>query len=185
MQMIQPLQAGAARSIPTPVPAPQQRLVESRIRARQQKILRTALLLLFSAALICVLVVYRSDSARLAISQRNLDGTVRALQSRIDELGWLPGTLTEEEAKGIQSYAGYADRSYAHRSGQPVIIAVSYHVSLLLRPNGRHVVIYDLGRLRTQWMTDSEFAAAVREQADQMRAYEQRLRNRPPELPGS
>ena len=183
MQMIHPLHAGAVRPLRAPIMASvDERVVEIKTRARQQRILRTTLLLLGSALLICVLVLLRTDTQRHNLAADSLEAPMRALQARINALGFLPATIDEDSIKGLNYLTSMADRFYAMHADK-AIIGSSDKVSMYLRPSGRFVVWYDHGKLFTQWMNMAEYDSALRTQHDQMRAMEDRMRSRPPELP--
>src|SRR5262245_41588679 len=113
MQMIQPLHAGAVRPLRAPIMASvDERVIEIKTRTRQRRILRTTFLLLGSALLICGLLLWRTDTQRLRITQDSLDAPVRTLQARIDTLGFLPATVDEASMEGLHYSTGTAERFY-------------------------------------------------------------------------
>lgn len=184
MQMIHPLHAGAARGLRAPVLVSiEDRAVESKVRARHQHIIRTALLLFGSAVVICILLMWRTDVQRRRAALAAFDAPVNALQARIEELGFLPATMEESKLHGLQYYSQAPDRYYAMHSGKPSIVGISDKVSLLIHPSGRFVVFYQRGRLHTEWMSSSQYEAAMKLQSEDIRAFEQSQRSRPPELP--
>src|SRR5437868_12577177 len=99
MQMIAPcaleLHAGAAVPRPPVASVPiEQRVTRSKLESRKHSILRTAVLLLGSAFVICTTMVWRADTDRLRAARAALDAPTAAMQARIDELGGaLPATL--------------------------------------------------------------------------------------------
>jgi hypothetical protein len=193
MQMITRTQAGWAGSAglqadavspspPSSLPI-DQRVTRSKARTRKHSILRTALLLLVTALVICFSLIWRAETARVRAIQASLDAPISAIQARFDELGFLPATLDAQSLRTFESYAGYSDRFYAINSGEPAIIATTGSVPLLLRPNGRYVVVFHHGKLHTEWLTTAQYRDAMQNQLDSMHAFEERLRSRPPELP--
>ena len=183
MQMIQPLQADAGR-LPKPVVSVDERIVESKVRARRRQVFRTIILLGLSAAMLCGFVIWRRDSLLVKSALENAEKEpVSALQAKIDALGLLPASIPETHRGSLQSYAGDADRFYAMNADEPVIVGVSSPVTLILRPNGRYVIIYDKGKVHAEWLSLRDYDKAVEAQMARMKLFEDKRQARPPVLP--
>lgn len=183
MQLSHPLQAGVSRPLDQPFVSVEERIVESKARARRRWIIRTALLLLTTSAMLFGLVTWRRDSMRITGSLQAIERPIAALQIKIDQLGRLPAILPEFEGSLIESYAGAADRFYAINSSKPSIVAVSGRIPVILGEDGRCVIIYDRGKVYSEWMKQGRFEAAMQSQWDLIQAFEQQRRSRPPALP--
>ncbi len=182
MQIIHSLPAGANR-LPKPDISVEERVVESKVRARRHQVIRTGLLLGLTAVMLFVFISWRTDRMREAAAVRSTDIPVQALQKTIDELGRLPATLTGAQRGPLQSYASDADRFYAMHADGPVIIGTTSAVSLILHHNGRCVIIYDKGKVHAEWMSHGEYNDAAQRQVDAMKAFEEQRQARPPQLP--
>jgi len=184
MQISHPLQAGVNRPMDQALASVEERVVESKVHARRQRIIRSALLLLTTSAMLCGFVTWRRDCFRIDLSLQSIErGPMIALQKKIDELGQIPAVVPGLEESLIESYAGTADRFYAMNSSKPTIVGVSSLIPVFMGQDGRCVIIYDQGKVYTEWMPRRKFEAAMQAQWDAIKAFEQQRRNHPPELP--
>lgn len=185
MQMIHPIQVDLPRPA-RPVVSIEQRAVQSKARARQRQLLRTLLALTVTAIGLFAVVTWQRDSINLEIREKLMQPPMLELQARLDELGFLPASppaVGPDEESPLASYAGYSERFYAVRTGGPAIIAVSHPLTLILRSNGRYVIVYQDGKLHTEWMTERELRTAMAEQLERIKQFEAELHSRPPDLP--
>src|SRR5688500_8428050 len=160
MQLTQPISAGASRPLGHAFTSVEERVVESKVRARRRRVIRTVLLLFTTSAILCGFVTWRRDSMTIDSWLQTVNGPMVALQKKIDQLGRLPAAQPEFEG-AIESYANAADRFYAMQSSKPVIVAISPSVPLILRENGRCVIMYDRGKVYSDFMPRRQFEAAV------------------------
>ena len=166
------------------------RLLEQQMRARRRWVFRSLAFLTLTSAVLVLLVIWQRDRLEadrvVALMGRSGDVTrpVGQIEASIRNLGLLPATLPRQDEEGVRfTYASYPERFFAIRTGGPAIIAASVEVNLILRPGGRAVVLYDHGKIRSEWMSSSEFAVAVSRQNERIAEFEQQLRAKPPELP--
>jgi hypothetical protein len=185
MQMIHPIPVELARPA-RPTVSIEQRAVESKVRARQRQLLRTLLALTAAAIGLFTFVTWRRDTINLEVRARAVQAPMLELQARFDELGFLPSApppVEPDEESPLASYAGYAERFFAVRTGGPAIIAVSHPITLILRSNGRYAIIYQDGKLHSQFMTDRELRTAMADQLERMKKFEAEVHAAPPALP--
>lgn len=179
MQISQPLEIGARQ----PGAAESgDRATQRRVRARRFWAIRSSLLLVTSAVLLCIFVMWRRDSFDRNLMLQDLRTRVAALQAQIDELGVLPASLPPQ-LEDLPSYANAADRFFALNSETPTVIGFTRPRSLMLRQDGRCVILYKRGQVSVVWVTESEFRRQIREQQERMTAFEKERHARPPELP--
>lgn len=181
MPMIHELEVDARRPASEANETLDQRILSSKARTRRRWAIRTALMLLVSAAVLCLFVMWRRDQAAVETFTRSLVPTLAALQGRIDALGWLPAVPPKLQPG--YSYVSDGERFFAMSVPEPVIIGASPPLSLFLQADGRLVIIYESGKVRSQWLTLAEFESALLKQQDRMKAFEQERDSRPPVLP--
>jgi hypothetical protein len=95
----------------------------------------------------------------------------------------LPANLSAPEPNGPGYIVSYADRFYAQQVKDPVILAASPVLPLILHSNGRSVVIYQGGKVRAEWMTVAAFIDAYRAQMQRQEDFERQRRAVVPQLP--
>ncbi len=180
MQMTQPLPLGTVgRQMPGGI---DQRVEESRARARRRWIFRTSAFLFLTSILLVLLVLWRRDSMQVQVATSSMYRPCKAIQARVNELGVLPAVVEEDLGRGVL-YAGDTERFYAVNAGRPAIVAAGPIIDLILHRNGRCVILYDQGRLSVRWMTTPEYAQAVERQRHDMQAFYDARRARPPQVP--
>lgn len=162
---------------------PDKRAMAHRMQTRRLWVFRSVMILSISAVLLCFLVMWRRDKLTVAGWLRALAKPVATLQAQVDDLGRLPASELELAENSLEFYASDADRYYASQVTQPVIIAYTYPIQRLMSENGRVVVIYDQGKIETQWMTASHFNGVWEAQEAAIEAFEQHRRRRLPHLP--
>ena len=158
------------------------RAIISRARARRHWVARTGLILGATGLLLMALVTWRRDAESVALSMRITQRGVTALQAHLDATGLLPSELPSVDPTRYV-YATYADRFYAQRTSRPVIIAASAPLSLILRSNGRCVIIYENGKVHAEWLTLAQFGNAFDAQLADAAAFERQRQGRIPQLP--
>lgn len=178
--MIHELQAGVPRPFGDAGGSRDERVLAARARARRRWVIRTALLLLLTAATLVILVMLRRDRMAMAEQLGRLELARSALQEKIKTFGTLPSAVPELKHC---YYASNEERFYAMNTQEPVIIAYTPMVPLLLRSNGRAVLIAENGKVHAEWRPESEFRSAWWSQQERIAAFEEKLRARPPELP--
>lgn len=182
MQISHPLHAGV-RQASASADIGVARMLESKARARRWWAIRSTILLAASAVGLCVFVTWRRDCLTIQALLQNVRQPVAVLQSRVDELGALPAVLPADLSRVFPSYADSADRFFAAKSGGPAIVAAGPIVRLILRKDGRYIVVYDHGKLSSEWASMPQFDARIRDQIERTRLFEQERQSRPPELP--
>lgn len=166
----------------TSVTSMDDRVSASKAKARRQWVARTALMLGATGVLLAIMVVWRRDTDTIAAKNRATDRSTQAIQAYIQQTGLLPAVLPPDERNTL-GYGSYADRYYAQNGSDPVIMAWSSPVSLLLRSDGRSVIVYERGKVRTEWMTEAQFSAAWSAQTRREQEFERQRRAEVPQLP--
>jgi hypothetical protein len=182
MQITHPLQAGVSRPMDQALVSVEERVVESKVRARRRRIVRSVLLLLTTSVMLCGFVFWQRDSTLITKSLQAIDPSMSELQKKIDLLGRLPAVMPGPDGV-MESYSSSADRFYAMNSGKPTIVAVSSLVPIVLGQDGRCVIIYDQGKVYSEWMSQRRFEAAMQTQWAATKAFEKERHDRPPVLP--
>ncbi len=158
-------------------------VLQSRVRQRRQWVFRTTAMLAVTAVLLSFLVTWRRDEMAVQESLRLLAGPAAQLQAHLDTWGHLPGDLPEPVSSDVTLFLSSSDRYFASQTAEPMFIAYSPEVMLHLKEDGRATIVYEKGKIRTQWMTSAEFREQSEAQNARMQAFEQERRARPPELP--
>lgn len=184
MLMIHELGVDAPRAFREADARVDERLLARRARARRRRTIRTALMLLITAAILCIFVTWRRDKTAVAAQLWSLERPVVAIQAKIDAYNVIPPPSGELE-RGY--YASDAERFYAMNTSEPVIIYFSPRIHLMLRQNGRAVIISEKGeehiKVRAEWLTATEFLRAWLKQEKGRKAFEEKIRSRPVNLP--
>ncbi len=180
MPMIRELRVGTPGPFREADRGADERLLAGRARARRRWAIRTSLILLLTAATLCIFVTWRRDRMTVAWRLLSLKPAVATLQQRIDKFGMLPSVVP-----GLEKcyYASDSERFYAMNAAEPVIIAYQPRTHLMLRDNGRAVIIYEGGTVRQEWLPETGFRGTWRQQQERMKIFEEKMRSRPPELP--
>jgi hypothetical protein len=138
-------------------------------------------MLCLTAVVLCLFVIWGRDQSTASAILKLLEPAVKDLGERRNALGVLPASLPQ---LGIKvPYASNAERFYAMNSKEPVIIAYTAPVNQLLRQNGRGIIIYQNGKVWSEWISEGEFLRRLHAQQRSMEAFEASVRSRPPELP--
>jgi hypothetical protein len=138
-------------------------------------------MLSLTAVVLCLFVIWGRDRSTTSSVLKSLDPAIKDLRERMRSLGMLPASLPE---LGIRvAYASNAERFYAMNSTDAVIIGYTAPVNLLLRQNGRGVIVYQKGKVWSEWVPEGEFLRRLQAQQKNMEAFEASVRARPPELP--
>lgn len=190
MWVVPEVQVGSPRLSATSAPPVAHWAQEARARERRRWIVRTLLVLFVTFLALCLFVVWERDRMMVQGSLGIVDESVRLLQQRYDEFGYLPVAPPmagdPEPLLSSMYYASSRERFYAHQVSGPVIIAftpVRTSIPQVLGPSGRCVIIFEDGHLRSTWMSVSEFHGAWQRQQQHMIAFEQDRATQPPELP--
>jgi len=162
---------------------PGQQILARKVKTRRRWAFRTVLILAISAVLLCLLVMWRRDETAKTGQLQSLAELAATLQAQVNELGRLPAIIPEPSLHNLDFYASDADRFYASRVSQPVIIAGTQPIHLLLTEDGRAVIIYQQGKIGAKWMTASEFEKAWDTQEAKITAFEQERKSSLPNLP--
>lgn len=154
-----------------------------RLHARRKWIVRASLSLSISALVLVFLVIVRRDKMTIDECMRSMARPVGTLQAQVDSLGRLPASIPESSKTLGLRYADDLVRHYAQQAGEPVIIASSPAIPLILRDNGRGVILIQDGRVWQEWWTASEFSKQERAQEARLRSWDRQRRALLPQLP--
>jgi hypothetical protein len=152
----------------------------NKARARKRWAIRSMVLLTLSAVCIIAIVYLRRDQTIKQVRLNQMADISKDLQKKVDKWGVLPFSLPELE-RG--NYASRQIRSYALRAEEPVIIGYSRKISLFFQADGRTVLFYDDGQIRSEWMREPAFRDYLLNQEERREAFEEALHAEPPELP--
>lgn len=155
----------------------------NRARARQRWIVRATLSLVLSAALLFLIVCVQRDRMAISESIASVDRPVAALQTQVEQLGQLPAAVPDIAGRAAFVYAPDEVRRYARDAEGAVIVGTSATQHLILRSDGNAVVIYEGGRLRTEWWTRARLARELHAQEVRINKWDRQLRSQPPRLP--
>ena len=173
-----PRRHGRVQAAPPPVVA---------VKRSPRRFLRSSVLMLFGAALLCVFVTLNRDKnieRHFLASTSERAGQIRAHWARAHalpvELEDLSGSARRAP---LESYADADTRFYAMRAEGPVMIGYTPMAPMVATYNGRAVILFDQGKVTTKWVNEGEFKRIQRRQDAEVAAMLERIRSRPPELP--
>lgn len=174
---------GPPGSLPGTGASVDQRALESKARARRRWVVRTGSVLVVGTVTLCLVVVWQRDQITVTAKLKEMQLVVADLQGQIDKFGRLPAVAPDLAHGGFEYYASDADRYYASQSTDPIIIAATPQVPLLLKEGGRGVIIYHQGSVEARWVPGSELRRTLAEQDEKIREFEKRRRQAMPDLP--
>jgi hypothetical protein len=151
--------------------------------ARRRWVFRTTTLLALTAVALCFFVAWRRDQMIISSRLQMLAGPVAQLQAEVNQLGWLPALPPEMSHEAFTYYVSDADRHYVSQTSDPVIVAVTAPVRLVLVEDGQAVIVYHKGKLEAKWMTVSRFERAWDQQQKRVEEFEHRRKAQPIVLP--
>jgi hypothetical protein len=158
-------------------------IAASKAQARRRWVLRTSLMLVFSAAVLAGLIVERRDRWMIQEVTRAMTPAVTALQASTNDLGQLPASVPDVPLRIRLAYASNLAREYARATGGPVIIANTPVRDLVFRRDGKGVIIYENGKIHAQWISAVDFLGQWKRQEALIRAWDEGRRLTPPVLP--
>lgn len=142
----------------------QQRVNLRVMSARRTRVmLQVALLLTVSAGLV-IAVMFHRDQLAVDRCRRGADAIVAALDADVKARRPLPMALPIDERVGGHFHYSPLN-STLFGMGKPVGVCccTSEHNLFLLRPKGRHVVLYNGESLEVRWVSEAEFEARAAE----------------------
>jgi hypothetical protein len=129
------------------------------------------LLVFGGAAALCVWVTVQRDHRIRRFFAESTEAYGQVLQQHLDRYGNLPARIPEspllEKRVSLAFYADAPTRYYVRHSTRPVIIGYSPMAELFVEHNGRSVIFFEDGKLRTEWVQEGPFRElrAVQERA--------------------
>ena len=162
------------RTIPRHGPAQQ---------AHRRWVFRSTVLLALTAAGICFFVAWRRDDLTISARLDLLARPVAELQEQVNKLGRLPAEPPTLDRESLNYYASDADRYFAAHTQEPLIIGTTTSSQMLFKSDGRAVIIFERGKVRAQWMTDSAYQAAWDDQEQRIAEFEKKRLAQPIVLP--
>jgi len=151
--------------------------------ARRRWVFRTTILLALTAVALCFFVAWRRDKTIIEMRLQMLTGPLAQLQAQVDQLGWLPAQPPELNNEAFTYYVSDSDRHYVYQTSDPVIIAVTAPVPMVLLGDGRAVIVYHNRKLEAKWMSVSSFEKAWDRQHKKLEEFEQQRQAQPIVLP--
>lgn len=178
MFMIHEWNPASPRRVPTVVASVGERAATIRVRQRRRWVLRSLFMTTLTAVLLCVLVAWKRDHMTTEAGMRRLEEPVAQLQARIDRLNQIPVTLPPLAYRASDQL-----RHFAMSTDDPVMLAASEPIQLLLAEDGCCVIVYERGKVRSEWMTLSQFRDAWKAEDQKLHAYNEKRRAEVPALP--
>jgi len=125
--------------------------------------LRRGVLLLFAAAVVlCAVVVWQRDARQIEDTRQLIDRRMGPVARYLAEHGTLPYDFpknADQDLQGKTTGFTYLEPDvirWAMTAGQPVVIGYGHVRGLIARPDGHAVMVYDHGKLRAEWLTQSQ-----------------------------
>lgn len=153
------------------------------LQARRRWVFRSTALLTLAAVALCFFVAWRRDVTTIQGHLDIVSKVVAELQEQTKAFGRLPAELPHAGEERFRYYASDADRYFAAQSQEPVIIAATVPIELVLLTQGRVVIIYDRGRVSAQWLTESEYESMWADQQRAIEEFERKRKAQPIRLP--
>ena len=151
--------------------------------ARRRWVFRTTILLALTAVALCFLVTWRHDQMIINSRLQTLGKPVAQLQAQVNQLGWLPAQAPEMGNETFTFYASDSDRHYIYQTSEPVIVAVTAPVQLVLLADGRAVIVYHNKKLEAKWIPIGRFEKAWDRQQKQIEEFERQRKAQPIVIP--
>jgi hypothetical protein len=184
MPTIHEVKAGMRGPVSGPEGVVDRIAAESKARMRRRVFIRTTVWLLLTAFGGFFVVVWQRNLQTIDEFVSELKAPAKAIQESVNQYGWLPVLPPDTGKVQLQYYCdNEAARSYAINAKNPVIIAFSRELTMVLKGRGRAVLIYDDGRVYPKWLSRPEFMRDWRQQNRAQERFEEKRRARPPELP--
>jgi hypothetical protein len=151
--------------------------------ARRRWVFRMTILLALTAVALCFFVAWKRDQTVIDARLQLLAGPMAQLQDQVNQLGWLPAQSPELGNEAFTYYVTDAVRHYVYQTSDPVIVAVTVPVQLVLKADGRAVIIYHKKKLEAKWLSVTRFEKAWDQQEKQIKEFEQQRQAQPIDLP--
>jgi len=161
----------------------EQRAATASVIARRRWAFRTTVMLSITAVALCFFVAWRRDRTVVQTQLDLLAQVVAKLQPQVDQLGLLPASLPKELGELLSYYANDADRYYASQTSDPVIVAATPRVPLILMGEGRAAIIFHNGKMKVEWMNSHQFDTTWADQEQRIEQFEKKRRAQPIILP--
>ncbi len=145
-------------------------VVTDRSRRARSNLGRKLIPLTTVAMLLCAVVVWQRDSTAIEAEQSRMAVHAVPIEKFLRLHGSLPPHFPRPfspDAENPHQKFHYLDSkmiAWAQTADIPAIIGYRQGYSLIIKPNGHAVLIYDKGNLRTEWMSSREFGHAMDEQ---------------------
>ena len=145
-----------------------------------RRFLRSSVLMLVGAALLCVFVTLNRD--------KNVERVfLLSASERADQLHALPVELPKLEGKArrapLEKYADANTRFYATRVDEPVLIGYTPMAPMMASYNGRAVILFHRGEITVRWVTEGAFKRMLQAQEKRVEEMVEQKRAQPAELP--
>jgi len=157
-----------------------EQVVASKARARKRWIVRTTVVLLGAFVVFFLVVTLQRDAVHRDTVLGSSVKLCSELQASLDIWQRLPARVS---ALGQSYYASAIERQYAKQTLEPMIVVAFNTTQLMLRQDGRCVIVYEKGKVRPEWLALDEFRTRWAQQREKVRAFEKEWRSRPPQLP--
>jgi hypothetical protein len=152
-----------------------------------RRFLRSSVLMLVGAALLCVFVTLNRDKNVERVFLLSASERADQLRSYWDEMHALPVELPKLEGKArrapLEKYADANTRFYATRVDEPVLIGYTPMAPMMASYNGRAVILFDQGEITVRWVTEGAFKRMLQAQEKRVEEMVTQKRAQPAELP--
>ncbi len=160
-----------------------------RERRRRRRVAQTVAALVLTAAGLCVVVIWQRNSVRLTDTTERFEQYLPGLRQALRASGTLPLVYPPRQpGQADSSVPGftYIDSvmvRHLRASTDPMIVAYSPAVRLIMGPDERVVAIRDATNIRVTVMRADRFANRLAEQKRRMQAALDAVREAGPNLP--
>lgn len=163
-----------------------QQAAKVRLRRQRRWILLSLAQFVILVLVVTLLLAWQRDQRAIGTTLDRLHKPMATLQESVDRWQILPAILPGEAR--FLAYANDAERYYAMSASEPVIIAFTNPIDMLLKQDGRGVLFFHRneqgqGRITSQWMSTAEFYKKWTDQERAIRESEKERLARPLELP--
>ncbi len=146
--------------------------VASADRAKARRRLgRTIAPLFIAAVALCAVVVWHRDETHIAKALERLKPYRATLQEHLDGTGSLPPRFpngSDHDAESVTPGFRYLEPeiiAWANSAGRPVIVGLGSANGLIVRANGRAVMICDGDHVRVEWRAGHQLGPLLEQQS--------------------
>lgn len=150
-----------------PIDGPQDAIQAARHRRVRSRLTRALAPMLAATVVLFAAVIWIRDDRHIEASMNKLSEYVGPIESYVDRFGALPVDYPDADRMAESDFFRYVDPDvirWANGRDDPVIIAYGKGQGLIARPDGHPVAVAERGRIKIDWMSREQLAAALERQ---------------------